>query len=83
MKRDEVFPNKDLGSTGNGYEYTFDMAYFPNERGPYNYNPAISVDGKTFTDKAPLAKYGNRYRAEDALAVVRQIAEPSALAELN
>ena len=32
---------------------------------------------------APLAKYGNRYRAEDAVAVVRQIAEPSALAELN
>ena len=63
VKRDEVFPNKDLGSTGNGYEYTFDMAYFPNERGPYNYNPAISVDGKTFTDKAPLAKYGGISRA--------------------
>ena len=27
---------------------------------------------------ALMAKYGSRYRAEDALAVVRQIAEPSA-----
>ncbi len=32
---------------------------------------------------APLAKYGNRYRAEDAVAVVQQIAEPSVPAELN
>jgi cell surface protein SprA len=46
VKRDEVFPNKDLGSTGNGYEYTFDMAYYPQERGPYNYNPQVSTDGK-------------------------------------
>lgn len=32
---------------------------------------------------APLAKYGNRYRAEDAVAVVRQLAEPLVPAELN
>jgi cell surface protein SprA len=49
VKRDEVFPNKDLGSTGNGYEYTFDMAYYPNQRGPYNYNPSIDNGGKFFT----------------------------------
>jgi cell surface protein SprA len=41
IPRNEVFPNKDLGATGNGYEYTFDMAYFPNERGPYNYTPNL------------------------------------------
>ncbi|MDB5270391.1 MAG: cell surface protein SprA, partial [Hymenobacter sp.] len=46
IKRDEVFPNKDLGSTGNGFEYSFDLAYFPEERGPYNYNPSVSSDGK-------------------------------------
>ena len=34
-----MFPNKDLGSTGNGFEYSFDLAYSPGERGPYNYNP--------------------------------------------
>ncbi|MBF9143163.1 T9SS outer membrane translocon Sov/SprA [Hymenobacter properus] len=46
VRRDEVFPNKDLGSTGNGFEYTFDMAYYPNERGPYNYNPDVDQNGK-------------------------------------
>ena len=64
VKRDEVFPNKDLGSTGNGYEYTFDMAYFPQERGPYNYNPRISTDGKTFTGaERPQDKFGGISRA--------------------
>ncbi|AMR28846.1 cell surface protein SprA [Hymenobacter psoromatis] len=61
IPRNEVFPNKDLGATGNGYEYTFDMAYFPGERGPYNYTPNIATaDGKHFTPLAglPDSKYG-------------------------
>ncbi|MGI4736983.1 MAG: cell surface protein SprA [Janthinobacterium lividum] len=48
IPRNEVFPNKDLGATGNGYEYTFDMAYFPGERGPYNYSPNVDPDGQHF-----------------------------------
>jgi hypothetical protein len=32
---------------------------------------------------APLAKYGNRYRAEDAVSVVRQLVEPAVPAGLN
>ena len=64
VKRDEVFPNKDLGSTGNGYEYTFDMAYYPQERGPYNYNPRIDADGKKFTaPERPQDKFGGVSRA--------------------
>ena len=68
VKRDEVFPNKDLGSTGNGYEYTFDMAYFPNERGPYNYTPSIDAAGKLFTGTEATTtglqnKYGGISRA--------------------
>ena len=64
VKRDEVFPNKDLGSTGNGYEYTFDMAYFPGERGPYNYNPNIDGAGKKFTAaERPQDKFGGISRA--------------------
>ena len=63
VKRDEVFPNKDLGATGNGFEYTFDMAYFPQERGPYNYNPAIGPDGKTFTTGNPAQRFGGVSRA--------------------
>jgi cell surface protein SprA len=51
IPRNEVFPNKDLGATGNGYEYTFDLAYFPDERGPYNYTPNIEpgTNGKRFS----------------------------------
>ena len=63
IKRDEVFPNKDLGSTGNGYEYTFDMAYFPQERGPYNYNPNINSDGRTFASGNPEERFGGISRA--------------------
>ncbi|WBO83678.1 T9SS outer membrane translocon Sov/SprA [Hymenobacter yonginensis] len=47
ITRNEIFPNRDLGTTGNGFEYSLDMAYYPSERGPYNYNPAIGADGKT------------------------------------
>ncbi|MCI1188265.1 cell surface protein SprA [Hymenobacter sp. DH14] len=68
VKRDEVFPNKDLGSTGNGYEYTFDMAFYPKERGAYNYNPAIDNAGKFFTGTEAttsglLNKFGGISRA--------------------
>jgi cell surface protein SprA len=34
----EIFPFRDA-FVGNFYEPVFDVAYFPNERGPYNYNP--------------------------------------------
>ena len=64
VKRDEVFPNKDLGSTGNGYEYTFDMAYYPRERGPYNYNPNVDAAGKKFINgERPEDKFGGVSRA--------------------
>ncbi|GAB2771823.1 cell surface protein SprA [Hymenobacter luteus] len=42
IKRTEVFPNRDVGTTGNSFEATFDLAYFPDERGQYNYNPAVN-----------------------------------------
>jgi cell surface protein SprA len=48
IPRGEVFPNKDLGATGNGFEYSFDLAYFPSERGPYNYSPDVDTDGRHF-----------------------------------
>ncbi len=59
IPRNEVFPNKDLGATGNGFEYTFDMAYFPGERGPYNYTPNIQGDGRRFSaTERPDNKFG-------------------------
>ncbi|RZL13200.1 MAG: cell surface protein SprA, partial [Hymenobacter sp.] len=54
IPRNEVFPNKDLGATGNGFEYTFDMAYYPEERGPYNYTPNIQGNGRFFSQGAGL-----------------------------
>ena len=62
IPRNEVFPNKDLGATGNGYEYTFDLAYYPGERGPYNFSPNnidIASNGRRFSDAAsPFANAG-------------------------
>ncbi|UOQ53496.1 T9SS outer membrane translocon Sov/SprA [Hymenobacter cellulosivorans] len=46
IQRTEIFPNRDVGATGNGFEFSLDLAYFPKERGQYNYNPAVSPDGK-------------------------------------
>lgn len=40
----EIFPYKDP-FVGNFYEQIFDVAYYPEERGPYNYNPELNADG--------------------------------------
>ncbi|CAN5391011.1 cell surface protein SprA [soil metagenome] len=40
----EIFINKDP-FVGNFYEQIFDVAYYPSERGPYNYNPILKPDG--------------------------------------
>ncbi|HEX8348909.1 MAG TPA: cell surface protein SprA, partial [Hymenobacter sp.] len=56
--RDEVFPNRDLGVTGHSYEYPLDLAYFPSERGPYNYNPQVSSNGQLLTDNTPQNHFG-------------------------
>lgn len=47
----EIFPYKDP-YVGNFYEQILDLAYYPNERGPYNYNTQdINPDG-TFKNPA-------------------------------
>lgn len=40
----EIFPYKDP-FVGNFYEQILDLAYYPSERGPYNYNPDLNPDG--------------------------------------
>lgn len=42
-------------------EPIFDLAYYPSERGPYNYNPQIGPDGKLPGD--PAANWGGITRA--------------------
>lgn len=46
ITRDEVFPNRDNGPLGASPENTFDLAYYPSERGQYNYNPRVTGDGR-------------------------------------
>ncbi|RZK33265.1 MAG: cell surface protein SprA, partial [Hymenobacter sp.] len=67
IPRNEIFPNKDLGTTGNGYEYSFDLAYYPGERGPYNFLPNSldpgDLNGRRFnsansTNAANQARFG-------------------------
>jgi cell surface protein SprA len=64
IPRNEVFPNKDLGTTGNGYEYTFDLAYYPGERGPYNFSQNVDPadpDGRLFRDRATPGANESRF----------------------
>ncbi|WP_262922969.1 T9SS outer membrane translocon Sov/SprA [Hymenobacter cellulosilyticus] len=57
IQRTEIFPNRDVGATGNGFEYSLDLAYFPKERGQYNYSKDISADGKLLNTD-PKTHYG-------------------------
>ncbi|MCU0399176.1 MAG: cell surface protein SprA, partial [Cyclobacteriaceae bacterium] len=41
----EIFPNYNPPQ-GNFFETVLDIAYYPYERGPYNYNPALTTDGR-------------------------------------
>ncbi|MCC9136337.1 cell surface protein SprA [Pontibacter silvestris] len=56
----EVFPGRDPTVT-NTYEYTFDLAYYPHERGQYNYNPALDAQGRLAGD--PRDNWGGISRA--------------------
>ncbi|ARS37886.1 cell surface protein SprA [Pontibacter actiniarum] len=42
--RTEIFPGRD-SEVSNTYEYTFDLAYYPRERGQYNYNYNLTQEG--------------------------------------
>ncbi|WP_246000894.1 T9SS outer membrane translocon Sov/SprA [Pontibacter diazotrophicus] len=44
VRRQEVFPGRDA-EVSNTFEYTFDLAYYPRERGQYNYNPNLTPQG--------------------------------------
>ncbi|WP_426493327.1 cell surface protein SprA [Hymenobacter sp. 102] len=48
IKRTEVFPNRDVGTTGNSFETTLDLAYFPDQRGQYNYTRQFDPTNPTF-----------------------------------
>jgi len=41
----EIFPNRQFNNIVTN-ETTFDLAFFPDERGPYNFNPNLTAEGK-------------------------------------
>ncbi len=43
----EIFPGLDPNIIN--FQQIFDLAYYPRERGPYNYNPQVSTDGVELT----------------------------------
>ena len=54
VKPTEIFPGFDP-FVGNFFEQIFDVAYYPSERGPYNYNFDLNPDG---TLKNPETNWG-------------------------
>ena len=55
----EVFPNLQLATGVPATLSTFDLAYYPYQRGPYNYNPALNDSGR-FSN--PAANWGGVMR---------------------
>jgi cell surface protein SprA len=45
----EIFPYYNV-TQGVFWQSIFDIAYYPNERGPYNYNPSIDANGNLLGD---------------------------------
>jgi cell surface protein SprA len=54
VNQNEIFPFRSQ-NIGNNNERIFDLAYFPTERGPYNYNPDLNGNG---TLKTPEDNWG-------------------------
>lgn len=57
----EIFKNRDL-QIANLNEITLDLAYYPEERGPYNYNPNLTQNG-TFSPADATANWAGLQRA--------------------
>jgi cell surface protein SprA len=59
----EIFPKRQL-TQGVFYEQIFDVAFYPTERGPYNYNPALDNNGFLSTPQSNWAGITNAIRTE-------------------
>ena len=60
----ELFPNRDQSSYSGATSTLsiLNLAYYPNERGPYNFNPNLTYDGKL---QNPLEHWGGMMRKID------------------
>ncbi|NUY81600.1 cell surface protein SprA [Flavobacterium sp. MAH-1] len=57
---EELYPNVDIAVGQSTVVNTLDLTYYPQERGPYNFNPAAAADG-TLPD--PRENFGGIMRA--------------------
>jgi cell surface protein SprA len=55
----EIFPNKNTNVPGMNSISVFNLSYYPNERGPYNYDVSLTSDGQ-LTD--PASRWGGMMR---------------------
>ena len=49
INQSEIFPNRQIPPGQNSTAQTFNLSYYPNERGPYNFDLPISVGGTDFS----------------------------------
>lgn len=57
----EVFPNKDRVAGQPTYVYELNLAYYPSEKGPYNYDVAPSAFSAGITDSGTLMNPASRW----------------------
>lgn len=52
IPRTELFPNREITVGQSSTLDILNLAYYPNERGPYNLNPDLSPEGKLYNPKS-------------------------------
>jgi cell surface protein SprA len=58
----ELFPNVQLDITQNALVRTLDLAYFPEERGSYNFDPTATIQNEKVTLPNPETRWGGIMR---------------------
>jgi cell surface protein SprA len=58
----ELFPNVQLDITQNALVRTLDLAYFPQERGSYNFDPTATIQNEKVTLTNPETRWGGIMR---------------------
>jgi cell surface protein SprA len=58
----ELFPNVQLDITQNSLVRTLDLAYFPQERGSYNFDPTATIQNEKVTLPDPETRWGGIMR---------------------
>lgn len=61
--KNELFPNKDISSSESSTISMLNLAYYPNERGPYNLDTNLDYNGHL---NSPEKRWGGMMRAIDA-----------------